>query len=152
MRRLRKPSAKGKTGEESTIAAAAGATNLEVLTIAVPNDTSNSGTVAAGSETTHAGVTCSANPNSPTKSYRSVTGNSGVVTVVTPAKLRSRRNIMDTNGSGSSSTIATTTSAACLGKEIFKHFEKSGKSELYGLFNSSCRPNFYFYINLVKKK
>lgn len=139
MRRLRKPLAKGKTGEESTTVAS-GATNLEVLTIAVPNDT------VAGSETTDEGVNFSTDFNS-TKLYRSVTGNSGVGTVVTPAKLRSRRNIMDTNGCSS-----TTTPAARLGKEIFKHFEKSGKSELYGLFNSSCRPNFYFYLNLVKKK
>lgn len=136
MRRLRKPSAKGKSGDETTAAT----TNLEVV-IAAAGSIDIGGHTSSASTETHAGVNINLEHNSPTKSSKAGGG-----TVVTPAKLRSRRNIMDTNG-GSSSSLTPSSATASLGKEVFKHFEKSGKSELYGLFNSSCRP--YFSITIL---
>lgn len=131
MRRLRKPSAKGKSGEESLTSAI-----LETATTGLIDSSHNSIRTE-----THAGANINVEINSPTKSCKVGGG-----TLVTPAKLRSRRNIMDTNGSSCSSITTTPATAGCLGKEVFKHFEKSGKSELYGLFNSSWR--FCFFISL----
>lgn len=138
MRRLRKPSsAKGKSSEDLTSAT----TTPEVL--AASASLVDSGHSGASTET-HAGVNINVEHNSPTKSSKAGGG-----TLVTPAKLRSRRNIMDTNGS-SSGSLTTLASTSGLGKEIFKHFEKSGKSELYGLF--TVPTSLYLSLNLVKKK
>lgn len=148
MRRLRKPSAKGKSGEETTAA-----TNLEALTSSSIDNTTNASSSSATE--THAGVSTNLEQhNSPTKQTTCKSGGVNVgAQVVTPVKFRSRRSIMDTNGSGgggsSSTAAATSPTTSSLGKEVFKHFEKSGKSELYGLFNSSCRPYFSIYKSIL---
>ncbi|XP_065358666.1 THO complex subunit 2 [Calliphora vicina] len=131
MRRLRKPSAKGKSGDETTAAT----TNLEVVKASVAGSIEIGGHTSSASTETHAGANINLEHNSPTKSSKAGGG-----TVVTPAKLRSRRNIMDTNG-GSSSSLTPSTATASLGKEVFKHFEKSGKSEFLKYLKQHVRDN-----------
>ncbi|XP_023304562.2 THO complex subunit 2 [Lucilia cuprina] len=119
MRRLRKPTAKGKSSEETTTI------NLEVTGNL---DIAHSSSGGSSSET-HA---INQDHNSPTKTCKA-----GAGTLVTPAKQRSRRNIMDTNGGTTTSSSAT----ASLGKEVFKHFEKSGKSEFLKFLKQHVRDN-----------
>ncbi|XP_013100949.2 THO complex subunit 2 [Stomoxys calcitrans] len=119
MRRLRKPSAKGKSGDDTTTANtnSSGDHPTSVNTIVTtPEDRDNA---------THDTNIHNSEPVSPTKA----------LVTTPPTKIsKSRRAIMDTTNGGSGPTT-------CLSADVFKHFEKSGKNEFLKYLKQHVRDN-----------
>ncbi|XP_058986277.1 THO complex subunit 2 [Musca domestica] len=126
MRRLRKPSAKGKSGEDSTTAASASSSDIHI---------SNENTSQEDSAT-HGTTTKILENISPTTTSKTL-----VTTTPTKSSKSSRRNAMDTTNGGGGGSSGGSPTNSLISSDVFKHFEKSGKSEFLKYLKQHVRDN-----------
>lgn len=129
MRRLRKLSAKGKEDTSATSTSSSGETSAGGGGHIDHNSSSSASASASTESATHDTTSINSEPpplSSPTKSLL-VTPSAAAPTIKSSKSRRSASLMDTTNGAGGGGGGGN-----CLSAEVFKHFEKSGKSELYG--------------------
>ncbi|XP_075153160.1 THO complex subunit 2-like protein [Haematobia irritans] len=126
MRRLRKPSAKGKSGDDTIATTTTSSSSASDNLIAV--------TITAGIEDSATHDTNIDNTEFGTSSKSLVTATAPPTKPSSSSKASRRGAIMDTTNGG-----GTTTN--CLSADVFKHFEKTGKSEFLKYLKQYVRDN-----------